>query len=154
VPERPPYNSSYFLSIEDLKKPEWPVISAIEPPSGTKFSYLANGDTFYLAPPSTAARARADEIIKADRKWQRAQLRARHPAVRAAEQQTRATSKLVDQLRRKIDRTRAYTLAGLAAKAQVAAIEGEEDAQFADTTLASILRDMKALKGPTRSRAA
>jgi hypothetical protein len=36
-------------------------------------------------------------------------------------------------------------IAGLAAKAQVAAIEGAEDTQFADYTLASILRDMRAL---------
>jgi hypothetical protein len=33
----------------------------------------------------------------------------------------------------------------LAAKAQVAAIEGEEDTQFADTTLESILRDIRKL---------
>jgi hypothetical protein len=38
--------------------------------------------------------------------------------------------------------------AGLAAKAQVAAVEGEDDTQFADTTLASILRDMRALAKP------
>jgi hypothetical protein len=37
------------------------------------------------------------------------------------------------------------TIAGLAVKAQVSAIEGENDTQFADTTLASILRDMRAL---------
>jgi hypothetical protein len=30
-------------------------------------------------------------------------------------------------------------------KAQVAAIEGEEDTQFADTTLESILRDIRKL---------
>ena len=48
-------------------------------------------------------------------------------------------------MRAKIDRTRAHTIAGLAVKAQVAAIEGEEDTQFADTTLESILRDMRAM---------
>jgi hypothetical protein len=88
---------------------------------------------------------RAAEIIKADKKWQQMQQRARHPALRAAEQQACAASRLADRLRRRIDRTPARTGAGLAAKAQVAAIEGEDDAQHADTTLASILRDMKAL---------
>jgi hypothetical protein len=141
-----PYNSSYWLSIRDLQKPKWPVISAIEPPPpGTKFSYLPDGETIYFAPPSEAACARAAEIIKADKKWQQMQQRARHPALRAAEQQARAASRLADRLRRKIDRTPARTVAGLAAKAQVAAIEGEGDTQFADTTLASIMRDMRAL---------
>jgi hypothetical protein len=86
-----------------------------------------------------------------DKKWHRMQRRARHPALRAAERQRRAASKLADRLRGKIDRTRAYTVAGLAAKAQVAAIEGEGEAEYADTTLASILRDMKALKGRAQS---
>ena len=54
-------------------------------------------------------------------------------------------SKQKDKLRAKIDRTRAYTVAGLAAKAQVAAIEGEDDTQFADTTLESILRDIRSM---------
>jgi hypothetical protein len=58
---------------------------------------------------------------------------------------------LKNRLRARIDRTRARTVAGLAAKAQVAAIEGEDDTQFADTTLASIMRDIRAL---ARSRAA
>jgi hypothetical protein len=45
----------------------------------------------------------------------------------------------------KIDRTRAYTFTRLAIKAQVAAIEGEEEMQFADTTLESIVRDIRKL---------
>jgi hypothetical protein len=39
----------------------------------------------------------------------------------------------------------------LAVKAQVAAIEGEEDTQFADTTLESILRDMRAMSRRARA---
>jgi hypothetical protein len=64
---------------------------------------------------------------------------------RIHKRQADRAQKLKDRLRAKIDRTRALTIAGLAAKAQVAAIEGEDDTQFADTTLASILRDMRAL---------
>jgi hypothetical protein len=65
--------------------------------------------------------------------------------VRSLERQADRASKLRDKLRAKIDRTRAYTFAGLAIKGQVAAIEGEEDTQFADTTLESILRDLRKL---------
>jgi hypothetical protein len=42
----------------------------------------------------------------------------------------------------KIDRTRAYRLA---IKAQVAAVKGEEEMQCADTTLESIVRDIRKL---------
>jgi hypothetical protein len=58
VSEYSPYNSSYWLSIRYLQKPEWPVISAIEPPPGTKLRYLPDGETIYFAPPSEAACAR------------------------------------------------------------------------------------------------
>jgi hypothetical protein len=94
--------------------------------------------------PSDAARARADEIIAAEAEWHR-KFDRKPAALREVERRRRAASNLADRLRRKIDRTRAHTFAGLAAKAQVAAIEGEGDTQFADTTLKSILRDIRKL---------
>jgi hypothetical protein len=140
----------YDLRIQELQSPEWPVVETIEPPEGLQFYSSRGGEVVHYAPPSAAARARADEIIKAHAKWDRE--RDREPtALRAASRQRDAASKLADRLRSKIDRTRARTAAGLAVKAQVAAIEGEDDTQFADYTLASILRDMKALKGRAQS---
>jgi hypothetical protein len=65
--------------------------------------------------------------------------------LRSLERQADRLSKRKDKLRAKIDRSRAHTIAGLAAKAQVAAIEGEDQADFADTTLESIQRDMRAM---------
>jgi hypothetical protein len=138
---------SYAFRADELEEPKWPVITSIEPPKGTQFYYVKGGQIVYYAPPSAAARARANEIIEANNKWWRKRDRQRPRALRDLERQTRAASKLADRLRGKIDRTRAHTIAGLAVKAQVAAIEGGEDTQFADTTLASILRDMKALNG-------
>jgi hypothetical protein len=94
-----------------------------------------------LESPSAPARARADEIIEAHDRWHAKYWR--YPGeVRSPERQADRLSRLKDRLRAKIDRTRAHTIAGLAVKAQVAAIEGEGDTQFADTTLESIRRDI------------
>jgi hypothetical protein len=134
----------YGIRIQELEMPEWPVVETIEPPEGLHFYRASGGEVVHSAPPSAAARARADEIIKAHAKWKRK--RDREPAaLRAASRQRDAALKLADRLRAKIDRRRAVTIAGLAVKAQVAAIEGEDDTQFADTTLASILRDMRSV---------
>jgi hypothetical protein len=134
----------YDIRIQELEMPEWPVVETIEPPEGLQFYRASGGEVVHYEPPSAAARARADEIIKAHAKWDRK--RSREPAaLRAVSRQRDTALKLADRLRAKIDRTRALTVAGLAAKAQVAAIEGEDDTNFADTTLASILRDMRAL---------
>jgi hypothetical protein len=65
--------------------------------------------------------------------------------VRSLERKADRASKRKDKLSAKIDRTRAYTFTGLAIKAEFAAIKGEEDTQFADTTLESILRDIRKL---------
>jgi hypothetical protein len=143
----------YGTRIWELQRPEWPVVETIEPPEGLQFyresggfatSWTGGGEVVHYDPPSAAARARADEIIKAHAKWKRK--RRQEPAtLRAVSRQRDTAFKLADRLQSKIDRTRALTIAGLAVKAQVAAIEGEDDTQFADTTLASILRDMRAL---------
>jgi hypothetical protein len=134
----------YGIRIQELEMPEWPVVEAVEAPEGLQFYHARGGEVVHYAPPSAAARARADEIIKAHAKWERK--RDREPAaLRTVSRQRDTAIKLADRLRAKIDRTRALTIAGLAVKAQVAAIEGEDDTNFADTTLASILRDMRAL---------
>jgi hypothetical protein len=91
-----------------------------------------------------AAWARADEIIAAHDRWHAKHWR--YPReVRSLERQADLALKRREKLRAKIDRTRAYTFTGLAIKGRVAAIEGEEDTQFADTTLESILRDIRRL---------
>jgi hypothetical protein len=106
--------------------------------------YTSGGTVFRREPPSAAARARADEIIAAHDRWHAKYWR--YPReIRSLERQTDRASKQKDKLRAKTDRTRAYTFTGLAIKAQVAAIEGEADTQFADTTLESILRDIRKL---------
>jgi hypothetical protein len=109
-----------------------------------KFCATSGGTVFRREPPFAAARARADEIIAAHDRWYAKYWR--YPReVRSLERQADRASKRREKLRAKIDRTRAYTSTGLAIKAQVAAIEGEEDTQFADTALESILRDIRKL---------
>lgn len=144
VPEIQGQPLAYHYRIFELKKTEWPVIEMAEPPEGLQFSRGGGGELVRYEQPSPAARARADEIIAAHDKWHRARWR-KSAADRAVERHRDAAEKLADRLRNKIDRKRAYTIAGLAAKAQLAALEGEDDAQFADWTLASILRDMRAM---------
>jgi hypothetical protein len=143
--------TSYIHRIEELKSPEWLVYETVEPPEGLQFYYESGGVVgIRYEPPSAATRARADEIIAAHDKW-RPKNRRYPRGLRSIEREKNRALKLQDRLRAKIDRTRALTIAGLAVKAQVAAIEGEDDTQFADTTLASILRDMNALNGRARS---
>jgi hypothetical protein len=135
-----PISSSYACRIYELKSAEWSVVrkAGVFTTTGREVDFLDQ------QPPSAAARARADEIIAAEAKWRR-KFDRRPAALRTIERRSRAASKLADRLRSKLDRTRAHTIAGLAVKAQVAAIEGEEDTQFADTTLESILRDIRKL---------
>jgi hypothetical protein len=136
----PTLGMSYVGRIELLQCPGWPVLEDLEAPEG-----LRKGRITRFERPSAAARARVDEIVAAHDKWE-AKYTREPREVRLIERQAGRADKLKDKLRAKIDRTRAHTIAGLAVKAQVAAIEGEDDTQFADTTLASILRDMKALR--------
>jgi hypothetical protein len=124
--------------VDVLRRPKWKRLIEITPPGGEPICHYAFFD------PSSAARARADEIVAAYDKWQAKYWR--YPReLRSIGRQADRLSKQKDKLRAKIDRTRAHTIAGLAVKAQVAAIEGEEDTQFADTTLESILRDIRKL---------
>jgi hypothetical protein len=144
LPDKPGDGSSYRWCIRELRQAEWPVYDEIDAPDGTQFWSVSGGTVFRRELPSAAARARADEIIEAHDKWHTRYWRTPREA-RSFERQADRLSKRKDKLRAKIDRTRARTVAGLAAKAQVAAIEGEEDTQFADTTLESIQRDMRKL---------
>jgi hypothetical protein len=142
VPEIDGEPLSYVVRIMELKESEWPVLETVEPPDGTQFWSTSGGTVFRREPPSAAARARAEEIIAAHDRWHAKHWRFPRE-VRSLERQADRASKQKDKLRAKIDRTRAYTFTGLAIKGQVAAIEGEDDTQFADTTLASILRDLR-----------
>jgi hypothetical protein len=142
-PDHARFGLSYICRISELQEAEWPVVETVEPPEGLQFYRVSGGEVVHYAPPSAAARARADEIIEAHDRWEAKYWREPRE-VRSIERQADRANKRKDRLRAKIDRTRARTVAGLAAKAQVAAIEGEDDTQFADTTLASILRDMRA----------
>jgi hypothetical protein len=138
------FGRSYVCRISELQQAEWPVVETVEPPEGLQFYRVSGGQVVHYAPPSAAARARANEIIEACDRWEAKYWR--HPReLRTIERQADRADKLKNRLRARIDRTRARTVAGLAAKAQVAAIEGDNDTQFADTTLASIMRDMRAL---------
>jgi hypothetical protein len=122
----------------------------LDPPEGLHFTRCGDGRAVRYEVPSAAARVRADEIIEAhDRWWGKYWRRPR--GLRPLERQADRASKQKDKIRAKIDRTRAHTIAGLAVKAQVAAIEGEEDTQFADTTLESILRDIRAMNRRAQS---
>jgi hypothetical protein len=144
VPEIDGEPLSYVVRIMELKESEWPVLETVDAPDGMRFFYTSGGTVFRREPPSAAARARADEIIAAHDRWHAKYWR--YPReIRSLERQADRASKQKDKLRARIDRTRAYTFTGLAIKAQVAAIEGEEDTQFSDTTLESILRDMRKL---------
>jgi hypothetical protein len=141
---------SYMARTRQLAEPEWPVYDEVDAPEGMRFWYTSGGTVYRREPPCAAARARADEIIAAHDRWHDKYWR--YPReVRSFERQADRANKRKDKLRAKIDRTRAHTVAGLAAKAQVAAIEGEEDTQFADTTLESIQRDMRAMSRRARA---
>jgi hypothetical protein len=134
------YNN--VMWIDELRKAKWPVIAEIAFPQGLKPGTC--GGRFgerYVDPPSEAARARADEIVAAyDEWWPRHHQEPR--GVRSIERKRDAASNRVDRLRRKIDRSRALTLAGLIAKAKVAACESSDDPQFGDSTRTSISRDL------------
>jgi hypothetical protein len=138
------WSGSYEIRIHELSEAEWPVREEFEPPAGKDFRYVRPGEMIRYEAPSTAARARADEIIEAyggwhDDYWHETR------EMRSLDRQSDRLLRRKDKLRAKIDRTRAHTIAGLAAKAQVAAIEGEDQPDFADTTLESIARDMRAI---------
>jgi hypothetical protein len=150
LPDKPGDGSSYEWCIQELKRAEWPVYDTVDAPEGMRFWYEGGGEVFRREPPCAAARARADEIIAAHGRWHTKYWREPRE-LRSLERQADRASKRKDKLRANIDRTRARTVAGLAAKAQVAAIEGEEDTQFADTTLESILRDMRAMSRRARA---
>jgi hypothetical protein len=142
--DRRSFAGGRFGSALSHKEPEWPVLETVKPPDGMRFWSTSGGKSFRMEPPSAAARARADEIIAAHDRWHAKYWR--YPReVRSLERQADRASKRRDKLRAKIDRTRAYTFTALAIKGQVAAIEGEEDTPFADTTLESILRDLRKL---------
>jgi hypothetical protein len=145
-PDHGRFGRSYICRISELQRQEWPVYEpTIDLPEGLRFQYGGGGGVVMRwGPPSPAARARADEIIEAHDRWEAKYWR-KPREHRSIERQADRADKLKDRLRARIDRTRAHTVAGLAAKAQVAAIEGDQDTQFADTTLASIMRDMRAL---------
>jgi hypothetical protein len=144
VPEIDGQPWAYHYRIFELKNPEWTVLETVDPPDGMRFWSTSGGTVFRREPPSAAARARADEIIAAHDRWHAKYWRFPRE-VRSLEREADRASKRKDKLRAKIDRTRAYTFTGLAIKGQVAAIEGEDDTQFADTTLESILRDLRKL---------
>jgi hypothetical protein len=144
LPNKPGDGKAYEFCIQELEQAEWAFSEEFEPPAGKEFRYARPGTITWYQRPSAAARARADEIIEAhsgwwDKYWHDPR------EVRSHEHEADRLSKRKDKLRAKIDRRRAHTIAGLAAKAQVAAIEGREDTQFADTTLESILRDVRAM---------
>jgi hypothetical protein len=146
VPEIDGEPLSYRCRIYELRSPTWSVVkkAGVFTTTGREVEFL--DEEF----PSAAACARADQIVAAYDRWHPKY--SRYPReVRSLERQADRASKQKDKLRAKIDRRRAYTVAGLAVKAQVAAIEGEEDTQFADTTLESILRDIRKLNRAAQS---
>jgi hypothetical protein len=63
------WSGSYEIRIRELSEAEWPVIEEFEPPAGWEFRYACSGQTIRYEAPSTAARARADEIIEAYDGW-------------------------------------------------------------------------------------
>jgi hypothetical protein len=144
LPNKPGDGKAYEFCIQELQRAEWAFSEEFEPPAGKHFKYVQVGRMIRYEAPSAAARARADEIIKAHDKWWPKYWHEPRE-VRSFERQADRANKRKDKLRAKIDRTRAHTIAGLAVKAQVAAIEGEDQADFADTTLESIQRDMRAM---------
>ncbi len=151
LPDKPGDGSSYQWCIQELKRADWPFYDEVDAPDGMRFSSAAGGTVFHCEPPSPAPRARADEIIEAHDEWHDKYWHDPRE-VRSLERQADRLLKRKDNLRAKIDRKRAHAGAGLAAKAQVAAVEGEDQADFADTTLESIARDMRAMsrRSPTR----
>jgi hypothetical protein len=61
------FGSSYVFKISELQQAEWPVVETVEPPDGLQFYRVSGGQVVRYAPPSAAARARADEIIETGR---------------------------------------------------------------------------------------
>ncbi len=91
----------------------------------------------FVVRPSTAARARADEIVAAFDAWQKRRDR-RPRGYRAAERAMDAAGRRLGDLERQICSTRVRSLAGLIAKAQLGRGVGDEE-RFGAALIADLL---------------
>jgi len=98
--------------------------------------------------PDAALLKLVDGYLAANTKWRamnKAECRAPWSAVRAMESKSGAVLRVLNRLLVKVERKRAFTLAGIVGKARVAAIEGADDEDFAATLGVSMARDLLAL---------
>ena len=144
----PPNNSALDgtyelrMCIDTLRAPKWKRVVEIDPPDGKRFFYCGGRVGTEEFEPSPAARARADEIVRAYDDW--------HPRQNAVprgigklQREARRFWNRTYRLERKIARTRARSFAGILAKAKVAnAYYPDDDTEGANLIAASIARDV------------
>jgi hypothetical protein len=140
------YQINRLLDLEGLK---CRVFEAIQPPDGADFYCGGGGEVIRHVEPSDAARERAAEIVTAYDKLPRSSEKELRKE-RAIERKSTAAMNVVNRLSGKIRRKKAFTVAGLVAKARVASYEAEQYSGDEHIS-ASIVRDLLAFDGGARS---
>ena len=133
--------------IGNLREAQWPVFDWIEPPEGKDFYYCGGHLVVEYVDPSPAARARADEIVKAYKEWQS---RKRDPDEEARDRRSMASYERLSKLQYKIEATPARTLAGVLAKVRAAAAaraagDYDRSGEAYDILTDSIVQDIERL---------
>jgi hypothetical protein len=135
------------MLIEEIRGPKWYVLDEIEPPEGMVFYRCAGGEVCRYFEPSAAARARADEIVKAYDDWRPKRDR-QSARIHRMEDKSDAVLTRAGRLLNKIGRLQAKTIEGLIAKAKVTVVEKYDDFHGVPN---SIMRDLLALDGRAQS---
>jgi hypothetical protein len=146
-PDDPRYRDPYYFgnAVDQMRSPTWRMAKAETTGAADE------GETsvrYWRLQPSPAARARADEIVAAYDEW-KPRFDRLPRAYSDAERKTDVPFNREQRLQRKIARTPARTLAGLAAKVKVFALTMAEDADNAETmrmVASSFMRDVVALE--------
>jgi hypothetical protein len=102
-----PANWDFPYLVERLRNLKCRVMEQVQSPEGMEF-YFGDGQAVRYIQPTAAARARAAEIIEAYDEWFPSQNQCPR-GIRGTERKRDTASKLVNRLRRKVDRAQALT---------------------------------------------
>jgi hypothetical protein len=139
------------MTIDALRKPKWPVVEKIDLPADVEPWLVGGSAVVRYVEPSSAARARGDEIVRAYDEWQSRLYQT--PSTDAdMDREFEAACDRTSRLRNKIARRPAHSMAGIMAKVKaVASLNGsiDLDRELDDSMAASITRDLIALGAAT-----
>jgi hypothetical protein len=136
--------------IDGLRAEKYMVVEKIEPPSGTRFHYVCGGEVVRYIEPSDAARARALEIVQAFNAWQPSVSETR--SMRATGRKIEKLAGSLHRIERQIVKTPAQSIAGLVAKAKIAARLASQEDESENYLARSISRDVLAIETATVTR--